>query len=148
MKLKLVLVGILASMAAIVGGTLLTVYFTHPRDDAGYLTSLHDSGTGQAWRKAFSTQTDGYFLLQAEDACGWLDDQGMALWRTSDWYQLSSLTKRYGLTADEQDQDLWGSMPDARKARALIAEHAFENICGATYELHRPHHLWRDASAD
>jgi hypothetical protein len=139
MNLKIVLVGALASMLALVAGTALTVYFTHPRDDAAFLADLHRTGMSKSWDKAFSIQTDAYFVLQGEDACDWLADQGMALWRTNEFWQLNAVTRRYALTADLQDADLWGTMRDARRARSQIARYAFDSICGASYVFHQPH---------
>jgi hypothetical protein len=141
MKIKIVLVGVLASMLAVAAGTVLTVYFTHPRDDAAYLADLHRTATTRAWDKAFSVQTDAYFVMQGEDACDWLSDQGLALWRADEFWELEQVSLRYAETADLDDASLWGTMRDAQKARAQIARHAFENICGATYEFHRPHSL-------
>jgi hypothetical protein len=141
MSLKIVLVGALASMLALIGGTALTVYFTHPRDDAAFLANLHRTGTSTSWEKAFSVQTDAYFVLQGEDACDWLGDQGLALWRTEDFWQLDAVTGRYAETADLQDADLWGSMPAAKRARSQVARYAFDSICGATYVFHQPHSL-------
>jgi hypothetical protein len=144
MKIKLILVVMLSSLVVVAGGTVITVYLTHPRDDAAYLANLHRAGTSDGWDNAFSVQTDAYFVMQAEDACAWLSDQDMALWRTEPWYELPTVAKRYGLTADEQDTDLWGSIKEAKSARETIAQYAFTDICGATYEFHRPHYLWRD----
>lgn len=141
MRFKLVLVGILASLVAIAGGTALSVYFTHPRDANAYLVNLHDAGTGPSWQRAFRVQTDGYFLIQAEDACAWLGDQPLALWRADAWYELPALVRRYGDTADVGDKHVWGSVESARAGRALIARYAFEHICGATYTFHRPYQL-------
>ena len=141
MKIKIVLVVLLASMVVVAGGTVIAVYFTHPRNDEAYLDNLHTFGTSDAWDKAFSVQTDGYFVMEGEDACDWLSEQGLALWRTDEWFELDALTLRYAATADLQDADLWGSMKAAKSARQRIARSAFADICGATYEFHRPHSL-------
>jgi hypothetical protein len=148
MKIKIVLVVMLASLVVIAGGTVITVYLTHPRDDAAFLANLHGAGKSDGWDNAFSIQTDAYFVMQAEDACTWLSEQDMALWRTGAWYELPAVSDRYGLTADEQDYDLWGSIKEAKAAREMIAQYAFTNVCGATYEFHRPHDLWRDPPAE
>jgi hypothetical protein len=144
MKIKIALVVMLASLVVITGGTVIIVYLTHPRDDSAYLAHLHQGGTSPGWDRAFSIQTDAYFVMQADDACAWLSDQPVALLRTGEQYELGAFSSRYGLTADEQDYDLWGGVKAATSARTMIARYAFTDICGAAFEFHRPHYLWRD----
>jgi hypothetical protein len=148
MRIRTLLVSAIGVSVFVVAAGVVTVYLTHPRDDAAYLAGLHNAGTSHAWDKAFAAQTDGYFVMQGEDACDWLGQQGMALWRTQSPYRLEAVVSRYANTTDGQDDELWGTHKAAMAARTRIAELAFDHICGASWEFHKPHYLWRESSGD
>lgn len=135
-KLMLVLGVLLALVLLAFWAWVHQVRGDNPRDEAAFLETVSADYRAPMQQKLVGT--DAILLAEGDAACGWLDDQPRAFWRTDDKYRYDALLDRY-LATDATDLPAWFSMPADNSVRRQITMAAWGHLCGASWRFHQPH---------
>lgn len=129
----LVVVAVVAPASASVWGFRLSA--DHPRDPAAFVRDVRLSLTAAENDPAGPDYVAGDVLLaEGEQACRWLGDQPVALWRGSARFQDAGLVARYRAEATP--------VPGPAVAPPeTTAQVAWSTLCGTVWEVRRPHRL-------
>ena len=129
-----VVISLLAALVLVGLSGLVYLHHKHPRDEAAFLDSLYAYGgpDGEAMTPT-RMPADDALVEEGDTACHWLSVQPYALWRHGSAFRYQSLLDSY--TAQPDLAPVAWSAP----GRETVARAAWNSLCPATWELHRPH---------
>jgi len=131
----------LITVAVIVVGWLVLVslvYLTHPRSEADFLAQAGIQG-GDEIQAIVDEHGSRVLIDEGDRACDWLGAQQKA-WVRHDWrFEQGGLVERYLAEMRPVRPLIWGRPAEWAATRGVVAATAWEQLCGGTWWMHRPH---------
>jgi hypothetical protein len=139
------------ALVLVLAGTVIVVHVKHPRDESAYFEYLRLYGRGEQTGTTATDFTDApielpaipALLAEGDRACAWLSHQSFALWRTDPSHRVDAMYERYVASRHDATQP-WEGDPQ----RDSVVAAAWQYLCPATRELHKPHYAFSSPPSD
>ncbi len=149
---------LLVALPVLAGGAyVINARASNPRDEDAFIRRLGSQFVSggcndktkacRTWDSTFEAVDDAFLIAEGDKACAWLEQQPYPWWRRGDEFSFEGLISRYGKENPINRSD-WTQGRLRIELRRVVVARAWNDLCGAEWNLREPKNPFNKPPAD